>query len=78
MVNKVAMLTAGGVAPCLAGLRLRSPLERSFRVEDIVVHVDASVGIALFPDHAPDAIGLLQRADVAMYEAKRMRTGHEV
>jgi predicted signal transduction protein with EAL and GGDEF domain len=38
----------------------------------------ASVGIALFPDHAPDGVGLLQRADVAMYEAKRMRTGHEV
>jgi diguanylate cyclase len=61
-----------------AGLRLRSALERSFRVEDIVVHVDASVGIALFPDHAADPLGLLQRADVAMYEAKRMRTGHEV
>ena len=38
----------------------------------------ASVGIALFPDHAPDGVGPLQRADVAMYEAKRMRTGHEV
>ncbi|HYI19769.1 MAG TPA: bifunctional diguanylate cyclase/phosphodiesterase [Solirubrobacteraceae bacterium] len=61
-----------------AGLRLRGALERSFRVEDIAVHVDASVGIALFPLHARDPLGLLQRADVAMYEAKRMRTGHEV
>src|SRR5215207_10889474 len=61
-----------------AGLRLRSALERSFQVQDIVVHVDASVGIALFPDHASDPLGLLQRADIAMYEAKRMRTGHEV
>jgi diguanylate cyclase (GGDEF)-like protein len=61
-----------------AGLRLRRALERSFHVEDIAVHVDASVGIALFPEHARDPIGLLQRADVAMYEAKRMRTGHEV
>jgi diguanylate cyclase (GGDEF)-like protein len=61
-----------------AGLRLRSALERSFRVQDIVVHVDASVGIALFPDHADDPLGLLQRADIAMYEAKRMRTGCEV
>ena len=42
------------------------------------MHIDASVGIALFPEHARDALGLLQRADVAMYEAKRMRTGHEV
>jgi predicted signal transduction protein with EAL and GGDEF domain len=42
------------------------------------VHIDASVGIALYPDHALDALGLLQRADVAMYQAKRARTGHEV
>jgi diguanylate cyclase len=61
-----------------AALRLRAVLEGSFQVAGIAVHVDASVGIALFPDHARDGVGLLQRADVAMYEAKRMRTGHEV
>ena len=61
-----------------AGLRLRAALEESFAVGGIHVHIDASVGISLYPDHAPDAMGLLQRADVAMYQAKRMRTGHEV
>jgi diguanylate cyclase len=61
-----------------AGHRLRATLERSFHVGGIRVHVDASVGIALFPEHAREALGLLQRSDVAMYEAKRMRTGHEV
>jgi len=61
-----------------AGLRLRAALERSFHVEGITVHIDASVGIALFPEHASTGLGLLQRADVAMYEAKRKRTGHEV
>ena len=61
-----------------AGLRLRAALEQSFGVGGIRVHVDASIGIALFPEHSRDALGLLQRADVAMYEAKRMRTGHEV
>ncbi|HKH18857.1 MAG TPA: bifunctional diguanylate cyclase/phosphodiesterase, partial [Solirubrobacteraceae bacterium] len=78
--DEFALVLAPGdeVAASTAGLRLRSALEQSFQVEDIVVHIDASVGIALFPDHAPDPIGLLQRADVAMYEAKRMRTGHEV
>jgi diguanylate cyclase (GGDEF)-like protein len=60
------------------GLRLRAALERSFGVGGIRVHIDASIGIALFPEHSPDAHGLLQRADVAMYEAKRTRTGHEV
>jgi diguanylate cyclase (GGDEF)-like protein len=61
-----------------AGLRLRAALERSFGLGGIRVHVDASIGIALFPEHGNDALGLLQRADVAMYEAKRTRTGHEV
>ena len=61
-----------------AGLRLRAALEQSFAVGGIRLHVDASIGIALFPQHSRDALGLLQRADVAMYEAKRMRTGHEV
>ena len=61
-----------------AGLRLRAALEESFAVGGLHVHIDASVGISLYPDHAPDAMGLLQRADVAMYQAKRMRTGHEV
>ncbi len=65
-------------AASAAGLRLRSALERSFRVGGIRVHIDASVGIAMFPRHARDGLGLLQRADVAMYEAKRTRTGHEV
>jgi diguanylate cyclase (GGDEF)-like protein len=65
-------------AASAAGLRLRAALERSFRVGGIRVHIDASIGIAMYPEHAPDGLGLLQRADVAMYEAKRTRTGHEV
>ena len=62
----------------VAGLRLRAALEQPFAVGGMRVHIDASVGIALYPDHARDALGLLQRADVAMYEAKRARTGHEI
>jgi diguanylate cyclase len=65
-------------AASVAGLRLRAALEQPFTVGGMRVHVDASVGIALFPDHARDGLGLLQRADVAMYEAKGARTGHEV
>jgi diguanylate cyclase (GGDEF)-like protein len=61
-----------------AGLRMRAALERSFGVGGMRVHVDASIGIALFPAHGADALSLLRRADIAMYEAKRTRTGHEV
>ncbi|KVR26875.1 diguanylate cyclase [Burkholderia ubonensis] len=34
-----------------------------------------SIGIALYPDHASDASGLLRAADAAMYRAKRTRPG---
>jgi diguanylate cyclase (GGDEF)-like protein len=74
----VVLTPADEATASTAGLRLRAALERSFDVGDIAVHIDASVGIAMFPEHAQDGLGLLQRADVAMYEAKRMRTGHEV
>ena len=40
--------------------------------------LEASAGVAVYPDHALDAEGLLRRADVAMYQAKRDRTGVEV
>ena len=44
------MLAPGDEATAsAAGLRLRAALERSFEVGDIRVHIDASVGIALFP-----------------------------
>jgi diguanylate cyclase (GGDEF)-like protein len=38
---------------------------------DILLGVTASIGVALFPDHAADADSLLHAADDALYEAKR-------
>ena len=37
--------------------------------------VTASIGIALYPDHAADAESLVVRADCAMYDAKRSEPG---
>jgi diguanylate cyclase (GGDEF)-like protein len=51
--------------------RVRDDLRRSFLLDNITLHVDASIGIAIAPDHGEAADTLLQRADVAMYEAKR-------
>ncbi len=36
----------------------------------------ASIGIAIFPKHGKDVHTLVQRADVAMYQAKAAGTGH--
>ena len=38
--------------------------------------IGASIGIVLYPDHGVDTDTLLQRADVAMYAAKRVNTGY--
>lgn len=53
---------------------LSSPLD----LDGLVLVLEASAGVAVYPDHALDAEGLLRRADVAMYQAKRDRTGVEV
>ncbi len=42
------------------------------------VTVNMSIGIAVFPQHADDADALIRRADVAMYAAKRARSGFSV
>lgn len=53
---------------------LSSPLD----LDGLTLVLEASAGVAVFPDHAREAEGLLRRADVAMYEAKRDRTAVEV
>ena len=52
------------------GLALLAALTEPIDVEGMSIDARASVGIALFPDHAVDGGTLLQRAEVAMYEAK--------
>jgi len=58
--------------------RLQEALLEPFALDDILVHADASMGIAAFPAHGESAETLLQRADVAMYQAKTEKTGYEV
>jgi diguanylate cyclase (GGDEF)-like protein len=58
-----------------AAERLRIVLRQPIVIGDVPVEVDASVGVALAPEHGDDLTTLLKRADVAMYEAKRGGTG---
>jgi diguanylate cyclase (GGDEF)-like protein len=57
---------------------LQTALETPFTVDGLDVHVDASMGVAVFPEHAETARALLQRADIAMYQAKTAHTGWAV
>lgn len=53
-------------------------LGEPFELDDLSLDIEVSVGVAVFPDHASDMAGLLQYADVAMYLAKRLRSGVEL
>jgi diguanylate cyclase (GGDEF)-like protein len=63
----------GAVAE-LAG-RLQDALREPIGVRGVAIELEASIGVALYPDHGTTVVTLLQRADVAMYEAKRGRLG---
>ncbi|MEW2522444.1 putative bifunctional diguanylate cyclase/phosphodiesterase [Actinacidiphila alni] len=57
---------------------LAAALGSPISLDGLTLVLEASAGVAVFPDHAVDAEGLLRRADVAMYQAKRDRSGVEV
>ena len=59
------------------GHALRSAVERAFEVRGLRVNVGASIGIAIYPRHSTSGDELLQRADVAMYQAKTAGGGVE-
>lgn len=51
--------------------RLRSAITRPVVLCGVKVRVGASIGVACWPHDATDAAGLIDRADAAMYAAKR-------
>jgi diguanylate cyclase (GGDEF)-like protein len=56
---------------------LERRLLEPFAFADLVLEVGCSIGIALAPHDGADPATLLQRADVAMYAAKRGSSSHE-
>lgn len=58
--------------------KITETLDRPFLVDGHLLHVEGSIGIALYPQHGADAATLLRHADVAMYAAKRCHGRHAV
>lgn len=58
--------------------KLRECLEAPFMIDGIPIVVETSIGVATMPEHADDADTLLQRADIAMYQAKQMASDYTV
>lgn len=66
MLPKAAMGDAIMIAT-----KILDALRAPFNVDGQVLHMGASLGISLFPEHGDDVASLLRRADVAMYAAKQ-------
>jgi diguanylate cyclase (GGDEF)-like protein len=68
--NLADVEAAKSVATCIGGA-----VGLPFEVAGHVIHVGASIGIAMFPDDAEDFDGLRRGADQAMYQVKRSGKG---
>jgi diguanylate cyclase (GGDEF)-like protein len=77
--DEFAVIVAGADAGAAqsAAKRLRDALQAPFVLDELTLHLDASFGVALVPDHGDDVDQLLQRADLAMYQAKATGSGLE-
>lgn len=68
----VVLVPQAGPIPELEslGAKLLAQLQQPFHLKGATVRINASLGIARFPDHGDSADALLQAADAAMYRAK--------
>ncbi len=70
----VLLQDADATAARTVAERVLAALGSPFDVDGVSFHVDASIGVAVYPDHAVAGNVLLQRADIAMYTAKAARS----
>ncbi len=59
-------------------MRITTLLEQPIDVNTASLHVGASIGVALAPEHAQTATDLLRCADIAMYRAKTERGSFDI
>ena len=64
--------------------RILGAMEQSFEIVAVDTAppqsfmLDVTIGIAIYPEHGKDASALIQHADVAMYQAKRLNSGFSI
>jgi diguanylate cyclase (GGDEF)-like protein len=61
-----------------AAAKVREALAVPLAVDGLDVEMEATAGIALYPDHGEDPESLLRHAEVAMYNAKESHSGYEL
>ncbi len=69
---------AGVEEAILIANKLLKTLEHPFILEHNTLSIEASIGIAVYPEHGQDISTLFKHADVAMYVAKGTKSGYSV
>jgi len=58
--------------------KITKEFQEVFLVNEISLYIGISIGVSLYPDHGTSLQTLIQHADIAMYVAKRNKTGYEI
>ncbi|MBN4054374.1 GGDEF domain-containing response regulator [Nitrospira defluvii] len=74
----VLLSETGEEGAILTVKKILKAFEEPILLENLPVSIEASIGIALFPNHGKDAETLLRRVNVAMYVAKQAGHRHMV
>lgn len=76
--DEFAILLTGALTGDVAinvAQRIQGVLKSPFILDDSAIEIGASIGISVFPNDGKDADVLVQRAEIAMYAAKRSQEG---
>jgi diguanylate cyclase (GGDEF)-like protein len=74
LLSDLPAAEAGAIAGHVAG-RVQAALSEAYSLTGQPFATTASIGIAVYPDHAGDAAGLVEAADAGMYASKRAGRG---
>ena len=74
----VLLTTAHEKHASIIAKKILNEFTKVFTIDDTPLYIGISIGISVYPQHGVTAQTLQQRADVAMYVAKRNKTGFEI
>ena len=74
----VPAIGTGGADGATTARKILQVMQQPFLIDERVIRIAASIGIAVYPMDGQDAPTLMRHADAAMYVAKRARCGYAV
>lgn len=72
--DRIALVVPTGSGMEVTRSQVEDAVRASYLVDGLPIHVDASVGIALYPEHGRTAGDLLQKASIAMHWARTRKS----